>query len=283
MRPVNSVIPALGEKIRRLRKRHSWSRRSLAQASSVSERHLAQLEAGRGNISLALLSRIAAALEVELHELLDPACAGSEEQILIGELVRRLSPADQALALEKLHEWFEPGSGIRDRLALIGFRGAGKSTLGEAAARRLGMPFVGVGREIERLAGMDTSAIFSLSGEAGYRRLEERALRQILRDHHRCVIETGGSLPTNPELLDLLLNSCRVVWIAAGAEDHMQRVLDQGDFRPMADNDDAMSDLRGILNSRLPYYQRAHAMLQTSGRSVDECVDELIRLFTITD
>ena len=273
------MIPSLGEKIRRLRKRRGWSRKALAQASSVSERHLAQLESGRGNVSLVLLARIAAALQVEAYDLLDPAGACTEEQVLIGELVRRLSRADQGRALEKLRNWFQPETGPRNRLALVGFRGAGKSTLGAAVAQKLGMPFVRVGREIERLAGMDTSSIFSLSGEAGYRRLEERALRQVLRDHPRCVIEAGGNLVTNPELLELLLGSCCVVWIAARPEDHMQRVLDQGDFRPMADNDDAMSDLRRILNTRLPYYQQAHAVIHTSGRSPGDCSEELVSLF----
>lgn len=245
----------------------------------MSERHLAQLESGRGNISVVLLARIAGALQVDIRGLLDPAEPGSREQAQLHELVQNLSAEDQRRALRKLREWFRPVVDKRQRLVLVGFRGAGKSTLGAAAAAELGIPLVRVRDMVERQAGMNVSEIFSLAGDAGYRRHEERAVRTILSDHEHCVLETGGSLVLNPVLLELLLNTCFVVWIAAQPEEHMQRVMDQGDFRPMADHDDAMSDLRQMLSLRLPFYRQAHAVIQTSGRSAQECSAELVELF----
>ncbi|MBI2970407.1 MAG: helix-turn-helix transcriptional regulator [Gammaproteobacteria bacterium] len=274
------VLAELGACIRRLRKGKSWSRRVLAEAASVSERHLAQLENGKGNISVALLARIASALEANLRDLLLHDGHNSVEQILIEELVRGLPDEDRQLALQKLREWFPQGTGSRGRLALIGLRGAGKTTIGTEVAARLNLPFIRLRNEIQRIAGMDVSEIFSLSGESHYRRLEERALKGTLRNFSRCVIETGGSIVTEPGSFKLLLDSCFVVWIAASPEDHMQRVIDQADLRPMADNEDAMSDLRRILNQRRPCYMQAHATVHTSGKAVEACVTELVRAFS---
>ncbi|MGH8630781.1 MAG: shikimate kinase, partial [Burkholderiales bacterium] len=219
----------------------------LAEASSVSERHLAQLENGKGNISIALLARIARALGARLRDLFSHDGGNSTEQLLIDELVSGLPDADRQIALRRLREWFPPTAACRGRLALVGLRGAGKTTLGRKAAERMNMPFIRLRDEIQRSAGMDVSEIFSLSGEAHYRRLEERAIESTLVNFDRCVIETGGSIVTEPRLLNLLLSSCCVIWITARPEEHMQRVIDQADLRPMADNNDAMSDLRRIL------------------------------------
>jgi XRE family aerobic/anaerobic benzoate catabolism transcriptional regulator len=270
----------LGQAVRRLRKTRNWSRKTLAVASAVSERHLAQLENGRGNVSVALLSRIATALQTDLRDLFAPAGAHSVEEILVRDLIRGLPPADRQCALRQLHEQFGPANGSRRRLALVGLRGAGKTTQGRRVAARLGIPFIRLGEEIERLAGMVTSEIFSLSGEVHYRRLEERALEETLRNHDHCVIETGGSIVTRPRLLNLLLGSCFVVWLSARPEDHIQRVIDQADLRPMADHADAISDLRRILEERDPFYRQAHAHVHTSEKSIEECEEELVRIFS---
>jgi XRE family aerobic/anaerobic benzoate catabolism transcriptional regulator len=229
-----------------------------------------------------LLARLARALEIEMSELFRKANGGgSMEEIMINDLVQQINPADRQKALQLLLDQFVTNGQKKRRLALIGLRGAGKSTLGKRLAREYGLPFIQLVAEIQRLAGMNISEIFSLWGQEYYRRLEEKALMDTLRRHDHCVIETGGSIVTELNLLNLLLKSCHVVWISARAEDHMQRVIDQGDMRPMADNDDAMSDLQRLMQQREPLYQQAHARIETSGRSIDDCVRELSSTFPL--
>jgi XRE family aerobic/anaerobic benzoate catabolism transcriptional regulator len=161
---------------------------------------------------------------------------------------------------------------------LVGLRGAGKTSQGQLLANRLNIAFVQLGSEIELLAGMSTSEIFLLSGQAGYRRLEEKALMQTLHKHDRCVLETGGSIVTDPKLMNTLLSTCFVVWLHARPEEYMRRLVAQGDVRPMENQADAISDLRRILSERNEYYSRAHASVDTNGRGVEECVTELASL-----
>ncbi len=271
----SDLLAAIGDRVRSLRARRGMTRKSLTAESVVSERHLAQLELGKGNMSIALLERVARALETDLGDLVRGGQHETIEQILINEQLRSLSPADLTSVLDLLHKRYSTQMGSHQRIALIGLRGAGKTTLGKRLARRHRVPFVRLVAEIEKLAGMDASVIFELSGQTGYRRLEEKALTETLSNHQACVIEAGGSIVAKPRLFNLLLTSCTVVWIRALPEQHMQRVIDQGDLRPMAGNDDAMSDLQRILQEREPFYAKAHHILDTTSRSIDVCAAEL--------
>ena len=270
-----SLQGLVGRRVRRHRNGLGLTRRMLAERSRVSERYLAQLENGEGNSSLALLNRVAHALDVPVSDLVREHDGPGAEERLIGEFVSGLSAEDRRIALELLHRRFAPSTQARNRVALIGLRGAGKSTLGRAMSAELGVSFVRLGAEVERLAGMDVAEIVELSGQSGYRRLEEQALLRTLARSEPCVLEAGGGIVTEDRLLNLLLSTCFVVWVRAAPEEHMQRVIDQGDLRPMANNDDAMSDLRRLLREREPLYRRAHQTLDTSSRPVAECLTEL--------
>ena len=272
------LLGVLGERVRTLRAHRRMTRKALARDSRVSERYLAQLEQGRGNISVMLLARVAAALHTDLSDLLRMRENRTAEEVLISDLLRDLSPDTHKAFLQMLSENFSVPVESRRRIALVGLRGAGKTSQGQMLADKLNIPFVHLGSEIELLAGMSTSEIFSLSGQAGYRRLEEKALMQTLREYDRCVLETGGSIVTDPKLLNTLLTTCFVVWLHARPEEYMRRLVEQGDVRPMENQEDAMSDLRRILSDRNEMYATAHASIDTNDKSIDDCVAELIRL-----
>lgn len=272
------LLRALGERVRTARARRGMTRKTLARDSGVSERHLAQLESGQGNISILLLSQIGSALGVSLADLLKPADEEPAELAVIQQFLRRL-PA-QRLARVRKQLLREYGNGAADRLkriALIGLRGAGKSTLGAALAADLRVPFIELDREIEREAGTGLSEIFLLYGQQGYRRYERRCLEKTLEDHDRCVIASGGSIVSEPGTYDLLLSTCFTVWLKALPEEHMARVVAQGDTRPMAGNTQAMDDLRRILDSRSMLYNQADATVDTAGRTVRQSLRELKR------
>jgi XRE family aerobic/anaerobic benzoate catabolism transcriptional regulator len=273
-------LETLGKRVRQLRTSKRLTRKALSHIADVSERHLAQLETGKGNISVVLLSRIAMALQSNLGDIFRSEYSeGSMEAVMINDLIQQINPEDRQKALQLLIDQFVKIDNQKRRLALIGLRGAGKSTLGKELANHYDIPFIQLVSEIERLAGMNISEIFSLSGQEYYRRLEEKALMETLRQYDNCIIETGGSIVTDLNLLNLLLKSCYVVWVSARPEEHMQRVIDQGDLRPIRNNDDAMSDMRQIIQQRETLYKQAHAHLNTSNRTVDECVRELSNLF----
>jgi XRE family aerobic/anaerobic benzoate catabolism transcriptional regulator len=247
----------------------------LAADSAVSERYLAQLEKGKGNISIGLLQRVAEALRTDAGELLRGSNEVSAELVLINELVRGLDHEDQQRALQMLYQSFSASHDCR-RIALVGMRGAGKTSLGSRLAEHLGVPFIQLVTEIEKLAGMPVAEILSLSGQDGYRRLEERALFDVLAHQDRCVIETGGSIVSETALFKALLTTCHVVWIKASPEEHMQRVIDQGDMRPIESNDHAMADLRRILEAREPFYAQSHAIIDTSGSRLGDSFQQLL-------
>jgi XRE family aerobic/anaerobic benzoate catabolism transcriptional regulator len=272
------LLEVLGDRVRTLRQHRRVTRKALARDSGVSERYLAQLEQGQGNISVVLLARVAAALNTESSDLLQVSPRRTSEEILIADLLRELSPDTHKAFLSMLSEHFSVPVESRQRIALIGLRGAGKTSLGIPLATHLEVPFVYLGSEIERLAGMSTSEIFSLSGQAGYRRLEEKALMQALSRHDRCVIETGGSIVKDLKLLNTLLTTCFVVWLHARPEEYMRRLTAEGDIRPMEHQEDAMSDLRQILSEREELYSRAHAAIDTNDKTIEDCVTELIRI-----
>jgi len=271
------LLGILGERVRTLRTHRRMTRKALAHDSQVSERYLAQLEQGRGNISIVLLARVAAALRTDLSDLLRMREEHTAEEILIADLLRDLSPDTHKAFLQMLSENFSVPVQSRRRIALIGLRGAGKTSQGQLLAKHLDIPFVHLGSKIELLAGMSTSEIFSLSGQAGYRRLEEQALMQTLREYDRCVLETGGSIVTDPKLLNTLLSTCFVVWLHATPEEYMRRLVEQGDVRPMENQEDAMADLRRILSERNDLWANAHVTIDTNDKSIEECVAELIR------
>ena len=271
-------LQQVGNRVRGLRASRGMTRKMLAHDSSVSERYLANIEQGNGNISINLLRQVAGALRTELAELLPSSTKQTPEQSLINEFIGRLSHKEQQAALQTLYQQFSSLADSHTRIALIGLRGAGKTTLGQLLNKRQQLPFIRLASEIESIGGMAISEILALSGQAGYRRLEEKALFRTLNEYDSCCIETGGSIVSEPKELNLLLTTCLVIWVRATPEEHMDRVIAQGDLRPMANNNDAMEDLRRILKERNPYYGKAHAVLDTSGKSIEQSYSELINL-----
>jgi XRE family aerobic/anaerobic benzoate catabolism transcriptional regulator len=269
-------LKRLGERIRTARAQRGMTRRILARDSGVSERYLAQLEAGQGNISIALLRQVAQAMGLPLAELVREEPEPPVELRLLVESLARLSPQELGQARRLLGERFGAVAGDRKRrIALVGLRGAGKSTLGRRLAERFNVPFVELDREIERESGLALAEIFDLYGQAAFRRYERRALEAVLQRHPRAVIATGGSLVSESATFDLLLASCFTVWVKAAPEEHMNRVIAQGDLRPMADNEEAMDDLLRILAGRTSLYAKADAAIDTAGRSIEESLAAL--------
>ncbi|HZO82513.1 MAG TPA: helix-turn-helix transcriptional regulator [Candidatus Binataceae bacterium] len=270
-------LKLLGARVRDARARHGMTRRMLAHDSGVSERYLAQLEAGCGNFSITLLRRVAAAIDVPLAELV-----GEEvppvEYALLAERLRRLSPAELAEAAALLARRFGERPARLERIALIGLRGAGKSTLGAALAKRLGWRFVELSREIERAAGMSVGEIFDLLGQAAYRRYERRAVESLLRAHAQVVIAAGGGLVSELSTFERLLESCYTVWLQASPREYWERVRRQGDYRMSAgvSATQAMADMRRILAQREPLYAKADARLDTAGRTPAQSLRDLL-------
>jgi XRE family aerobic/anaerobic benzoate catabolism transcriptional regulator len=277
---LDAFLKRLGERVRTMRSRRGMSRKVLARHSRVSERYLAQLEAGAGNCSIVLLRRIAHAMSVPVAELIDERPDRPVESLLLAQLLDRLAPAELTRAREVLLAQFGgPSSATRNgRIALIGLRGGGKSTLGRRLAAELKVPFVELDREIERQSGMALAELFEMFGQETFRRLERAALEKALAANERCVLATGGSLVTEPGTFELLLASCLTVWVRAKPTEHMARVIAQGDLRPMADNARAMDDLVAILMSREPLYAKADLTLDTAGKTAAQSARELLEL-----
>ncbi|NMG34112.1 helix-turn-helix domain-containing protein [Azoarcus sp. TTM-91] len=264
-------LQTLGKRVREIRDRRGMTRKLVAREANVSERHLAHLEGGEGNVSIVLLRHIARALDVSLVELLAPEAEDTVEKRLIRRFLERLPQNRLEEVVFRLMRDFGHEEAVRrKRIALIGLRGAGKSTLGGRLAKEEGMPFIELDREIEKDTGMPASELFALYGQSGYRRIEKRALERVIRDHDRAVISVGGGVVAQPETYEMLLSNCLTVWVKAQPEEHMARVMAQGDLRPMAGNDEAMEDLKRILEARESLYARADTMLDTSGETVEE-------------
>jgi XRE family aerobic/anaerobic benzoate catabolism transcriptional regulator len=274
-------LAALGERTRALRARRGLTRKGLAKAAEVSERHLANVEMGVGNASVLFLRQLAQALNCSLAELVGDETASSPEWLMIRELLHGRTEAELVQARAALASMFGASANQtarRERIALIGLRGAGKSTLGRALAEGWGVPFVELNRSIEALAGCTLPEIHSLYGPAAYRRYERRALEEAVQRHPRAVIATPGGIVSDPATFNLLLANCYTVWVRATPEEHMGRVLAQGDTRPIAGNSgnaEAMNDLRRILESRAAFYSKADAVFDTSDLSVDAAVAAL--------
>lgn len=271
---------ALGSRVRELRNRRGITRKTLASQSDVSERHLAQLESGEGNISILLLRRIATVLNISLEELFatnqpDNSHGSAQKQSIL-RFIERLPPHCLEQAAARLLRDFGPEQDRRlARIALIGLRGAGKSTLGSRFAAEHAVPLIELDQEIEKETGMPLAEIFSLYGQAGYRAIERRTLERVLLANPRAILSVGGGIVSEKETYDYLLSHCYTIWVKAQPEEHMSRVIAQGDFRAMAGSDRAMEDLRRILESREPLYRKADATVDTSGESVDESFGKL--------
>jgi XRE family transcriptional regulator, aerobic/anaerobic benzoate catabolism transcriptional regulator len=267
---------SLGTRVRDLRNRCGLTRKTLAHQSNVSERHLAQLESGEGNISVLLLRRIAAVLNVSLEELFAADRDDASQKQTILRLIERLPRHRLEEAAARLLRDFGGEQNLRlARIALIGLRGAGKSTLGRKLAAERNVAFIELDHEIEKDTGMPLAEIFSLYGQSGYRAIEKRTLERVLRGGDRAVISVGGGIVAEEETYDYLLAHCYTIWLKAQPEEHMSRVVAQGDFRAMAGSDRAMEDLRSILQSREPLYRKADTTVDTANESVDESFTKL--------
>jgi XRE family aerobic/anaerobic benzoate catabolism transcriptional regulator len=273
-RPPDPYLVALGQRVRDMRAVRGMSRKVLSRVSGISERYIAQLESGQGNVSILLLRRVCAAIGARLEDLIAEPGAGSADWLVVRDLLRAATPEQVAQARAILSgiggDGRDRDPGPTRRVALIGLRGAGKSTLGRMVAERLDWPFVELNREIERTNGLSIPEIFAMYGQDGYRRFEGSCLRELVARPGPMILATGGGVVAEPLTFDLLLSSFFTVWLRASPEDHMARVRAQGDLRPMADDRAAMDELRAILASRDALYARASASVDTSDLTLDE-------------
>ena len=272
-------LAALGERVRLLRARRGLTRKALANLAEVSERHVANVETGVGNASIQFLRQLCAVLNCSLAEMTGDETASSPDWLMIREILRGRSDEELAHARTVLAEMFEkPTSETtrRQRIALIGLRGAGKSSLGRKLAQTLGVPFIELSAQIEMLAGCSIDEIHSLYGQTAYRRYEQRALEEVIRTHARAVIATPGGIVSEPATFNLLLTHCYTVWLKASPEEHMSRVLAQGDRRPMSGNREAMDDLKRILESRAQFYSKADKTFDTGDMPADLAFTRLL-------
>ncbi|MGH8752170.1 MAG: helix-turn-helix transcriptional regulator [Burkholderiales bacterium] len=268
-------LQVLGKRVREIRERRGMARKILARDADVSVRYLAQLETGEGNVSIVLLKRIALALGVPLTQLLSSDGSSPTERLIHRLLERLPGQRLEEVTLRLMRDFGIDDSARKKRIALIGLRGAGKSTLGNQLAKKMNLPFVELDSEIEREAGISLSEIFMLYGQSGYRRIERRCLEKIIEVQERTVISVGGGLVSEADTFDLLLSNCFTVWLRAAPEEHMGRVMAQGDLRPMQGNKEAMDDLRRILAAREPLYGKADAIVDTTGLTPDQSLAKL--------
>jgi len=269
----NPYLAALGDRVRALRSRRGMTRKALALHANISERHLANLEYGVGNASILVLVQVAGALQCPLGELIGDITTSSPEWLLIRELLEQRDEATLQRVRVSIGEMLGTGGGnatISTRIALVGLRGAGKSTLGQMLAQDLDYPFIELSREIEKFAGCSVAEIQALYGINAYRRYERRALEETIQIYPEVVIATPGGLVSDVATFNQLLTHCTTVWLQADPEDHMRRVAAQGDLRPMAASREAMEDLKGILSGRAAFYSKAQLRIDTSNQSLEE-------------
>lgn len=271
----NPFLVALGDRVRALRARRGMTRKAIALAADVSERHLANLEYGVGNASILVLLQVSGALQSSLAELIGDVTTSSPEWLLLRELLEHRDEATLRRVRVAVGELLGTGGASArgaarsPRVALVGLRGAGKSTLGQMLADDLGFSFVELSREIEKFAGCSISEIQALYGQNAYRRYERRALEEAIQIYGEAVIATPGGIVSDAATFNLLLSHCTTVWLQAEPEDHMRRVQAQGDLRPMAASKEAMQDLKGILAGRAAFYSKADFKLNTSAQNLE--------------
>jgi XRE family transcriptional regulator, aerobic/anaerobic benzoate catabolism transcriptional regulator len=276
-------LTGLGDRVRTFRARRGLSRKALALEAGISERHLANLETGTGNASVLLLRQLTRALHCSIAELVGEEGIGPSEWSSIREMLRGRDEATLKRAREALGDLLgagRPDPARAGRIALIGLRGAGKSTLGRMLADDRGLPFVELNRIIERLAGCNVQEVHSLYGSGAYRRYEMRALEDTVANFPEAVIATGGGIVSELATFELLLNQCFTVWLRATPDEHMRRVVAQGDTRPMAGNSEAMDDLKRILAGREAFYAKADLTFDTGGRSLADAFVDLRAILT---
>lgn len=283
------LLTALGERVRDLRARRGLTRRAVSVAAGVSERHLANLESGTGNASFLVLTHVADALHCSLAEIVGDVTTLSPEWLMIRALLEQHDEASLRRVRVALGQLLGAGSGplgggvLNDsaepehsrKIALIGLRGAGKSTLGRMLAEDLGYPFIELSSAIEKLAGCNVAEIQALYGLNAYRRYERRALEEALQNYPEVVMAIPGGLVSDPGSFNQLLSKCTTVWLQASPADHMGRVVAQGDMRPMATSKEAMDDLKGILSGRTPFYSKAQYNIDTSAQALTETFQTL--------
>jgi XRE family aerobic/anaerobic benzoate catabolism transcriptional regulator len=282
----NPFLVALGERVRALRSRRGITRRALAKHADVSERHLANLEYGLGNVSILVLLQVAESLQCTLAELVGDVTTSSPEWLLIRELLesqdestlRRVRVATAQLLGTGANGGDLAAGARRSRIALVGLRGAGKSTLGQRLGKALGFTFVELSHEVEQFAGCTVSEIQALYGQNAYRRYERRALEEAIQIHPESIIATPGGIVSDAATFNVLLAHCTTIWLKAEPEDHMKRVMAQGDLRPMAASKEAMQDLRGILAGRAAFYSKADHTVDTSAQDLDATFEILLRI-----
>jgi XRE family aerobic/anaerobic benzoate catabolism transcriptional regulator len=277
--PETGFLELLGQRVRTTRALRGMSRKVLAKVSGISERYIAQLESGKGNVSIVLLRRVSNAMGAHLEDLI-PSTEPAPDWPVIRDLVRKATPGQIAHAKDIL-SGHGNGTSVPKRMsfagiALIGLRGAGKSTLGKILANKIGWSFVELNKEIEQQNGLSVAEIIALYGQEGFRRMEQAALGQLLARKELMVLATGGGIVSEPLTFDLILSSFYTIWLKAEPEEHMARVLREGDLRPMADDRTAMAELRNTLASREPLYARASAMVDTAGLTIDAAAARLI-------
>lgn len=249
--PKYILLQQIGDCVRRLRAERGWTRPQLAEQAGLSPRFLAQLEAGEGNISISRLAQVAEALGQPLHGLIPNTRPGKKSS--------------------------NTAAGSKKIIALIGLRGAGKSIAGARLARRLKIPFTELDSRIEHAASMRLAQIFSMHGESYYRRLEYEALKKIFQQSRPLVLATGGSLVTDPRAWNLVKQNSVTIWLKATPEVYWNRLLKQGDTRPMKNNPSAMAELRALLAAREPLYAQADHTVDTSRLSLPQVVDAVWR------
>ncbi|MCC0038767.1 MAG: helix-turn-helix transcriptional regulator [Brucellaceae bacterium] len=271
----DDFVRMVGERVRMARARRGISRKVLSELSGVSQRYLAQLEGGQGNISIALLKRIAVALDHRIEWLVGEDDPWNSDALRVAALFRAAT-VEQKRRVLALLDPDNAGEQRGRRVALIGLRGAGKSTLGRLAAAARDIPFVELNAEIEATSGMPVNELMALYGQEGYRRLERQAVERIAAAHDSVILAVAGGIVSEPDTFNFLLRHFHTIWLKAKPEEHMSRVRKQGDTRPMAGNPAAMDELKTILTSRESLYAQSGAQVDTSGKDVEDSLADLL-------
>ncbi len=274
---VDDLIVSVGERVRKARERKGIPRRVLSEMSGVSPRYLAQLETGAGNISIGLLERVAIALDHKIEWFVGEEDPWTSEVLRFAELYRSANLDVQQAVMQLLSPESE-GEQKAQRICLVGLRGAGKSTLGRLAGDVLDVPFVELNSAIEEQSGMPVGEVMALYGQEGYRQLEAQALQRVVATHDTAILAVAGGIVSEPVTFNVLLKNFHTIWIKAAPEEHMLRVRAQGDERPMTGNPEAMAQLKSLLTSREAMYERADAHLDTTGKTLEASLDELLAL-----